>query len=1224
MNWFSLQMDYIYFCSGISFLLLAMIANLRAHREKIPAWSMLTYSALAFGCSEWLCVLSLSWTLPAMNITLSALRLFSLVCLFEFGRRMLLIRNGKSFGAWINIPIAAFTGIGACYGINGFDLSTGLMFGLPGGIMAAAALCRYRGLFRPGSRYLFIAAAALLVYGILSTVSLPVNLFPATLYNQTLLAKWTGIPIELWRCMLCMATALALWRDYAIAHSMPKLYRRELLWFSAAVLITAGGWMVTEWSGRAAEQEKKQDLVRFNESMVSAIGAEELSKLSGSPMDKYNPDYKRLQNKIAAIGSADKAIDYIYMMGKKPDGKIFFYLDCDTKPGKNTVKPPAEPGDIYDGPFPGLSEMFTTGKAFAEGPSGDEWGIFVSAVAPVRLSGSDNVFAALGVDFGFAYWQRLIYARRLLSVLFVIVIVTLMMVFSLYRQHQSELYSTLMSKHQEQLFLVDNIPSQIWFLKDINCYGAVNAAHLNFLGISREQLENQPLPPEVNNDAAKLLLAGNNAVFNAKTQLREQLTLPDARGNQRLLHIVRTPLLGANGEVRYVICTAEDISVFDAAKKQLQEEQEFSQLIVASALVGIIVYNAESGLRVFSNPQAEQMFAQHPKLNYRNFRENPYWRETGTMEIAEQVIKTGTSRQISGRVCLDAGAEMWFEGNISLFHYNGYPHLLVVIRDITEMVNAESTMLLQNTMLESLKDASMDGILMISPEKKIIAANRRLSELWNAADAVTANDYEQLLQRIVGQLAEPEQLTAALAENRASIIGELFLKDTRIFECYISPVTGTNNTSFGLACFFRDITQRKRNEEELLRAKARTDASNQQLQYAVARANQLVFDAQAGNRAKSEFLATVSHEIRTPMNGIIGMTGLLQETELNTEQREYVDTVWKSAETLLAVVNSILDFSKLDNNQLKLSKGNFNLQEMISELTGLMTMVATEKQLEMLCLIAPDVPAAASGDSGRLRQIIFNLLDNAIKFTDAGTVAIHFQIENKTLRDFTLRVEVVDSGIGIAEDKRHLLFQPFSQTDSASAYARKYCGTGLGLIIAQKLVSLMNGEIGVDSEPGKGSKFWFTAKLQLWDNSLPAASISTANKELSKAAAKQHNILIVEDNLQNQQVAIEILKLNGYSYAAVSSGKEAINYLENNSCDLVIMDVQMPEMSGITTTEIIRASAKVKNSKIPIIALTACADNENCKKCMNAGMNDYFLKPITPNALNSAIKKWLA
>ncbi len=1225
MHWFSFQMDYIYFCYGLSFILLAMVSYLLAHRETFFPWKTLTLFALFHGCGEWLGILELSCLHSGMGLLRSAIIFISFFFLLDFARKALLVRGGKSFGTWIYIPVIAFLGIGASYGLDGFNLFARLLLGLPGGVLGAAALFRYWRRVKPESRCLPVAIVAMLCYGLATVIVTPVDVFPATLWNQALVVKWTGIPVELWSCALIVITAFALWRYHTNHFSTLKSYRREVLWLAAGLFVIAGGWVVTEWVGRIAEREEKQHWIRFNESMVSAIGAEELQKLTGTKADKYNPDYKRLQAKIAAIGRADKAISYIYMMGKKNNGKIFFYLDCDTNPDNNGIpqKPPAEPGDIYDGPFPGLDEIFTTGKAFAEGPSGDEWGVFVSTVAPVRNTYNNHIFAALGVDISAGYWQALIYSRRLFAVIIVIVIITVMNIFSLYRKYHRELYDALMNKHAEQTFLADNIPIQIWFLKDVNHYGAVNAAHLAFLGVTRDKLENQPLPDEVNSETATMLQAGNKTVFKTRTQTHEQELIPDSHGDYHLLNIVRTPLLGADGEVKYVVCSAEDISMIDEARKRLLEEQEFSRQIVSTALVSITAYKAESGERVFANPVANQIFAEYPELDHRNFRNNPYWRESGIIEIAEQVIKTGESRQVNAHYFPDTTRESWFEGNLSVFTYNGHKHLLATIRDITQLQQAESTLKLQKTMLESLEDASIDGILMISPEKKIIAANNRLRQMWNV-DA--SADYDQTIARFATQLHELEPLMSALTTGKACYINELLLKDGRIFECYFSRVTGKDGVDYGHASFFRDITARKRNEEELLRAKARSDASNQQLQYAIARANQLVFEAQAGNRAKSEFLAIISHEIRTPMNGIIGMAGLLRESELNHEQQEYTETVWKSAESLLSIVNSILDFSKLDNNQMKLSRCNFNLHEMIDEVTELMTMRAAEKKLETLCLIGPEVPIMVSGDPGRLRQIIFNLLENAIKFTESGTIAINIQSEKHSDNSFTIKVEVVDSGIGIAMEKQSLLFQPFSQTDAQTAYARKYCGTGLGLVIAKKLVSLMKGSIGVESESGRGSKFWFTANLEAWNPNLTVEE-KPVNEEttLPKETALRHKILVVEDNLQNQQVVVEILKSNGHSSDVANNGREAVAMLEKNSYDLVIMDIQMPEMSGITATAIIRDhNSRVLNHQIPIIALTACAMYEDRERCMKAGMNDFLTKPISHTSLKATIKKWLA
>ena len=561
------------------------------------------------------------------------------------------------------------------------------------------------------------------------------------------------------------------------------------------------------------------------------------------------------------------------------------------------------------------------------------------------------------------------------------------------------------------------------------------------------------------------------------------------------------------------------------------------------------------------------------------------------------------------------------------------------------------------------------------------------------------------------------------------------------------------------ATVFEDITERKRAEMALL-------AINHQLEEATVRANAMTVRAEMANIAKSEFLANMSHEIRTPMNGVIGMTGLLLDTELNEEQLRYAEIVRTSGESLLGLINDILDFSKIEAGKLDLEILDFDLQNLLEDWAATMALRAHSKGLELLCNADTAVPLFLRGDPGRLRQILTNLTGNAIKFTHTGEVAIHVTLESATNEDVLLRFTVRDTGIGIPDDKLDMLFGKFTQVDASTT--RQYGGTGLGLAISKELAELMNGEVGVTSEEGRGSEFWFTAKLgkqvgETQPEVHPLADLhgvrvlivddNTTNREILTArmtswgmqpveaadgpaalatlrqgldenypfqiavidmqmpgmdgeelglaikadprlaatrmvmltsqgtrgdarhfaevgfaaylpkpirhqelcgvlsltltehdetvplsVVTRHSvremqnlfigntarILLAEDNITNQQVALGILKKLGLRADAVANGAEVLKTLDTLPYDLVLMDVQMPVMDGLEATRHIRnPHSTVRNHAIPIIAMTAHAMLGDREQCLEAGMNDYIAKPVTAQTLAETLKKWL-
>ncbi len=451
----------------------------------------------------------------------------------------------------------------------------------------------------------------------------------------------------------------------------------------------------------------------------------------------------------------------------------------------------------------------------------------------------------------------------------------------------------------------------------------------------------------------------------------------------------------------------------------------------------------------------------------------------------------------------------------------------------------------------------------------------------------------------------------------------------RFFEARVIPLSVRE-----VIIIVRDITPRKIAERQLERFASELAKKNRELVDALQTARE-------ATKLKSQFLANMSHEIRTPMNGILGMTDFLLHTQLSLEQQDYAESVRNSATSLLGIINDILDLSKIEAGKLTLERLDFDVTNLVRELAREFAIHARAKQLQFSYMLESEAPMWVRGDPGRLRQVLTNLLGNAVKFTPTGEVTLKMESARDTGDTVTLRFTVKDTGIGIAQDQRNRLFESFVQGDGSTT--RKYGGTGLGLAISKQLIGMLGGDIGFDSEPGTGSAFWTTVVFEkrtaptlvsikplkeefLQPQVVPApaivASVPAAPAGPAKVPALRGRVLVAEDNLMNQKVAVRLLQKVGYQADVVTNGRLAVDAVRNNHYELVLMDCQMPEMDGFEATAEIRR-LEGKNRHTIIFALTANAMMGDRERCLDAGMDDYLSKPFDLAALQSAVDLWM-
>ncbi|HME39914.1 MAG TPA: ATP-binding protein [Steroidobacteraceae bacterium] len=504
--------------------------------------------------------------------------------------------------------------------------------------------------------------------------------------------------------------------------------------------------------------------------------------------------------------------------------------------------------------------------------------------------------------------------------------------------------------------------------------------------------------------------------------------------------------------------------------------------------------------------------------------------------------------------------------------------------------------------LAAIVERATSAVIISDPKGRVEWVNQGFAHLTGySISEVVGRRHDEVLCTDQTDLAARAALHAAIDTGSGCQVELLNrTREGREYWAHIDfqPIRSANGALGSFMAICKDVTERRQARDALQAAKEA---------------------AERANHAKSDFLATMSHEIRTPMNGVLGFANLLRDTPLDEEQREFVRTIERSGQNLLAIINDILDFSKIEAGAMTLENIPFNLSEAIEEVAGLMAGRAEEKHLELDLSIGPNVPLRVVADPGRLKQVLVNLIGNAIKFTTSGHVYVEVTADGRD-GHHDLHVRVRDTGIGIEAAAQAALFQKFTQADTSTT--RRYGGTGLGLAICRQLIDLMGGRIGVDSTPGVGSTFWFSIPIAASDT-MPSSAAPQEICGRSAAPASLIRVLVAEDNSVNQKVAVRMLERLGCRVDVAANGAEAVQMTTRLPYGLIFMDCHMPEMDGFEATmEIRRRESKLGSAATPIVALTASVFKEDRDRCLSAGMDGVIGKPVQPTELAMVLMRF--
>lgn len=574
-----------------------------------------------------------------------------------------------------------------------------------------------------------------------------------------------------------------------------------------------------------------------------------------------------------------------------------------------------------------------------------------------------------------------------------------------------------------------------------------------------------------------------------------------------------------------------------------------------------------------------------------------------------EVINSGVAKiGIEEPLLLPTGETSWVETNkVPLRNSSG--EIIGVLgnyRDVTERHNTANERMrmaveladarqvaMMSSLAEAIIESSLDAFVQLDEMGAVLRWSTKAEMMfgWTQPEAIGRNYYDLIIPT-ENRSSSLQRLNEVVQNLEMGIPGLRFestsvRRDGTEFATEVSLTTIRRESGYIINGFLRDITKRREAEERVKQAQ----------------------------KAKSDFLAIMSHEIRTPMAGMMGMIDLLSGTKLDHEQQELVNTAQVSARSLLAIVNDILDFTKLGEKKVAFETIDFSLKESIGSVIALLKPQASGKGLKLKLSILEGMPDYLEGDPTRIGQVLLNLVGNAIKFTETGSIEVtasHWELPNDAIE---LRVEVSDTGIGIPDDVQKTLFSPFTQANTS--VTRKYGGTGLGLAISRELCLAMGGDIGLESKPGHGSKFWFTVQCRAGQ---PPEFAAPSLAPTPEADAVALDILVAEDNDIIRSLISKLLSRRGYSTDLVSNGREAVEAVQRKCYDLVLMDMQMPVLDGISATRQIRA-LEGPAAEVAVIALTANALVGEREACLAAGMNDFLSKPIRPEALYDAIQQ---
>lgn len=1164
-------MDYLYFVNGLGAALLSLFASMQRGMRRFDAqtaaipWEGLIIAGFLQTLSHWIRLLEYSD--PDLEPFAYLIAVLSLLSLFEFARQFL------KASLWsYSAPVLALAAVVLPFtGRERLLLLESSIAAATLPLFVAAGITLWRQKVR---RSLQSSLSLLMLYILIRHLVCPVY----QILQPT--------PNAVFSCDIAAAGILfslnfILWLHYGrLFRESSPLIRPRFKWSGAALLfvILAAGFTLTEWAGRREEDRQRRE--SFHTLRLSAAILSDSADMTESllRLKSLMPEFARVQ-----IVRFDGATPVPELSLSYPGAELLQRIPPSATPFLMSLDSANEQWIVIGQPIPDDSNN----RLLLEMIPSRQWNETVHTTRLITIAG---IFFVCLLYIGF-----LVVGRRSAEALAAL-------------RERDKLHRAMFDRNQAIKLLVEPSTGRIV---------DANPAACSFYGYTRSQMQSMRIQ-QINTLSDEQI---REEMQNALSEKRTYFIFPHrlSTGEVRTVEVHSGPVEMEGRKILYSIIhdrTEQErrgqlLADRDRLLQKLSERVPgmIYQYLLRPDGTACFPFASEAMMAIYGLSSAD--VRDDASAVFDRLHPADYDTVTSTINMSARFL---TPWRLEFRVILPDRGTQWRRGDAvperlpdgsTLWH--GY------ISDITEWHDTQERLRESLNWKETIFHHNGAAILVLDHNRIIIEANEEFARIFGYTSDAVAGKSSRMIFPDSDSFTEFARIAYAKinAEGEVQLDWQFRNKNGKLLWCtvagrFLDPL----DPQRGYVWVATDITERKEMEEELLRARTA---------------------AEEANRAKSRFLAHMSHEIRTPMNSILGFASLLLGTDLDDDQKRYTAIIEQSGEALLSLINDILDLSRIEAGKLELSDSPFDLPSLIKETTGLLTLKAGEKAVQLRLDIDSNIPAIASGDALRLRQVLLNLLSNAVKFTEKGTIEVRVRLIRETETESIVRFEVEDTGIGIPEEALSRLFQPFTQADSSTT--RRFGGTGLGLAISRELVHRMHGTIGASSKVGEGSTFWFELPMkhseQLHAGDSSSETLTGASERISSTAAEDLvecgplHILLAEDSPENQLLAILLLKKKGCTVDTAANGAEAIEKLRTEKFDLVLMDIQMPQMDGFEATARIR-SGEVPVADIPIIAMTAQAMSGDRERCLATGMNDYVAKPLRAAELYTVVHRTIS